>query len=184
MKMKHIIFTLFLATAASYASALVLVAPKLHEMSKNFHFKSIPYEQALHHIHTLEHLSNLHFQIQNTTKPVHCGPYTVVSAQCSIKSLSHEIRMFSKQPDVSHIVCLKDGTPQIMFELQVTPAFYGHSMTVTASTYLNAPLWINMMLTPIWAFFSSFEDAQLFYLKYDKNISKYRTMVLKNVLGL
>lgn len=162
---------------------------KLREIRKEFHFSTIPYEQGLKNIHSLERLLQIHhtyFQIHSTTEPVYYGKYIVVSARCSIKSrFQQDIRMFSDQPNTSHIICLKEGVPQMMFKVNVSPAYYGHTVTISASTYLHAPRWINMILSPLWYFLLVFENSlrREFNAQNDENLVKYRKMVFNQTLS-
>ena len=202
IRFEHAIIAALILLAANYhcVSALSVVSspphvtttakthylqmqPKLREIRKEFHFSTISYEQGLKNIHSLESLLQIrktYFQIHSTTEPVHYGKYIVVSAKCSVKAaFQQDIRMFSSQPNTSHIVCLKEGVPQMMFQVNVSPAYYGHTMTISASTYLHAPRWINMILSPLWYFLSAFENSlRLEYnVKNDENLIKYRKMV-------
>jgi hypothetical protein len=52
-------------------------------------------------------------------------------------------------------------------------------MTISASTYLHAPRWINMILSPLWYFLSALENSlRLEYnVQNNENLVKYRKMV-------
>jgi hypothetical protein len=174
-----------ITTATNHAQ----ITPKLHEIHKEFHFSTISYEKGLKNIHSLEQLLQIHkkyFQIHSTTEPVHYGKYIVVSAQCSIKSrFQQDITMFSNQPNTSHIVCLKRGIPQMMFKINVSPAYYGHIMTISAATYVHAPRWINMILAPLWSFLLLFENSLRweYNIQNNENLVKYRKMVFNQTLS-
>jgi hypothetical protein len=169
--------------AANCHCTYAFAVPQLRKFNQEYHFPAVSYTQALQNIHVLEHLLRVdksYFKIHSTTEPVRYGNYIVASAKCSIKSIyQQDIKIFAKQGNVSHIVCIKDGTPQMMFEIRVAPAVRGHLMTINASTYLNAPLWMNMMLVPLWSFLSLFEEAMLlqYNVMYDENLVKYRKML-------
>jgi hypothetical protein len=177
-----------LVVSAPQAKAATGNTPNLREIRKEFHFSTIPYEQGLKNIHSLEKLLPIHetyFQIHSTTEPVHYGKYIVVSANCSIKSkFQQDIRMFSNQPNTNHIVCLKEGVPQMMFKINVSPAHDGHTMTISASTYLHAPRWINMILSPLWSFLPvNILGLEHNMQKNDDNLVKYRKMVFNQTLS-
>ena len=93
--------------------------------------------------------------------------------------------MFSDQQDVSHVVCIKSGIPQVTLQLKVTQQIRGHLLTINASTYLRAPLWTNLILTPL--FIAIFEGTlinQQPIIPEDNNLTKYRKMVFANAKPL
>ena len=181
--------SVFLLLLYTGTSAALISAPSLHEIKKTFYLPSTPYEEGLRHIHSMEHILKIHngsyFQIHSTTKPVAYGKYTIVSATCSVQNTMQEIRMFSDQQDVSHVVCIKSGIPQVTLQLKVTQQIKGHLLTINASTYLRAPLWTNLILTPL--FIAIFEGTlinQQPIIPEDENLTKYRKMVFANAKPL
>jgi hypothetical protein len=181
-------FLCLLLLCTSTSALVLLNTPNLHKISKTFPFPSTPYKDGLRHIHSIEHILNIddgvYFQIHSTTQPVTYGKYTIVSATCSVQNIRQEIRMFSKQQDVSYVVCIRNGIPQVTLELKVIPQIQGHLLTINASTYLRAPLWTNLMLTPLWHFVSVFESTSTTLdantSQNNENLIKYRELVFRN----
>lgn len=165
-----------------------------------FHYKNIPYQMGLRHIHALEHVSDIHmfslpfFKLKQTSAPVTYGPSTLISCECDFLGQTKTLRMFTQKPNESQLICfLREGVPHIHIHLTVSPLELstgteqyaknrGHTLTVVC-TYYRSPKWIYMQLKPFFDFLHFMEDNCFWsydfrFRKEDPNLAKYRRTVL------
>jgi hypothetical protein len=102
----------------------------LSQMSLQFEFPTIPYAAAIHHIHSPEHMAELHglgaplFTINHIHPPnVSSSPsITSISFDCSTIFMQNmQVSMFTSQPDVSNMLFFKDKRALYQVKLSVVP---------------------------------------------------------------
>jgi hypothetical protein len=100
----------------------------LSRVSLQFEFPTVPYAAAIHHIHSPEKLAEMHglgapfFRIDDTHPPRISPSATSISFNCSTFFMHDmHVRMFTSQPDVSHLLFFKERQALYRIKLSVVP---------------------------------------------------------------
>jgi len=148
-----------------------------YRLYHSFHLPNLRIEDASRHIHTLERLKTMHFEIRNTTRPVRLGDFVCVGAECMVMGKPQSIRMFTRNVLESTVLCLNDkGEQAVTYKLRLRPSQNGSIVCLNTTIY-KTPRWIHRLSESVFAFFLMYKTAPC---AYDGNLILYRRMILRS----
>lgn len=160
--------------------------PTGHTVSSSFRFPTIPFQDGLRHIHTLEHLESIasqYFRIHRVGQPVRYGDFVTVTADCLIQGGHHTICVLAR-PEQNHTctyMCLQGAAQRAQIQLRVRPSKReGHILTMD-TTYYTGKRVLDRDLRPTMNFLNFFEEKtkrQGLPFTPHPNLLWYRRMVL------
>jgi len=165
----------------------------LSRVSLHFDFGRIPYAAGIQHIHSPEHVSEMHqlgapfFRIESVDQPNLSLPgRTSISFSCSTPFMKHlRVRMFSQQPNESNLLFFKDSRAlyAVKFTVIPTKAFLSHRLRLDTTFFTAdgaASRATLKSLLPIFMFVNRMEeDEYRVPVKENANFTEYRRGVLR-----
>lgn len=146
-----------------------------HTLYHSFHLPGLRFDDAKHHIHTLERLQTARFEIKNTSSPSRMGDYVCVGAECLIMGKRQFVRMYTSSALESTVMCLNErGEQAVTYQLQLHPDRLGCVVSLNTTIY-KTPRWIHQISESLFAFMLMYKSAPC---TYDRNLILYRRMVL------
>ena len=148
---------------------VVAVDAPLTKATLYFDFHRIPYAAGVHHIHSPQHISEVHkigapfFQIERVEAPKCSETKSSIAFTCStlfIKAM--RVRMFASQPNESNLLFFKDGRALYGVRFTVTPihAFLSHRLRVDVTFFSGSSAQRATLksLMPVFMFINGMED--------------------------
>jgi hypothetical protein len=195
MRMFTVILYLFLSLP-QMIGAFPLPNPPF-TVTSSFRFPTIPYQHAVHHIHTPEHLETIapeYFRILRVHPPVQFGEHVTVALDCLIRKEPHTLCLIAR-PDQNHTctyMCLQGANRRGEVHLQVSHnirgySSLGHILSMETTHFARGGRVLSKYLQPTLGFLSRFENrtvlsppvpAETGPATPHPNLQWYRRMVL------
>ena len=161
----------------------MMKSPTLHQTSLQFDFHGVPYAAGLRHIHSPEHIAEIHrfgapfFRIDSVEKPKLGTNQSIMQSDgktrksitftCSSLLLSDmRVRMFTFQPNTSNLVFFKDSRALFGVKFSVVPIqqFTSHRLFLEIKFFAGSPTFKAAVqsLMPIFLFLNGLEDTLAF----------------------
>ena len=167
-------------------------------VTSSFRFPTVPYQHAVQHIHTPEHLETIapeYFSIQRVHTPAQIGPYVTIFLDCLIRKHSHTLCLIAR-PDRNHTctyMCLQGGNRRGEVHLDVRHnirdySTLGHILSMETTHFARGGRVFSKYLEPTLDFLSRFENrtfssppmipSKTSTARPHPNLEWYRRMVL------
>ena len=142
-----------------------------YTVSSSFRFSSIPYHDAVQHIHSPEHLETIqnlprdYFRIRRVAQPVRYGDFVTVSADCLIQNIPHTLCLLARPDQNSSCtyMCLQGAVQRAEISLRVRPNNkqghnQGHILTMETTYFARGRRVLDNYLDPTIHFLAHFEN--------------------------
>lgn len=143
-----------------------------YTVSSSFRFSSIPYHDAIQHIHSPEHLETIqnlprnYFRIRRVAQPVRYGDFVTVSADCLIQNIPHTLCLLARpdQNSTCTYMCLQGAVQRAEISLRVRQnnkipsSSQGHILTMETTYFARGKRVLDNYLDPTIHFLAQFEN--------------------------